>query len=95
MYEMRTKPLDFGGPLSGEEHEYVVQKLVNSYEEKLAPDFIPKSNVETAFNARFVICSWLRSAKYCAQQDLKEGEFKSVATAVELGSCLDAQFVAS
>ena len=86
--------MDFGGPLSVEEHEYIVQKLVNSYEERLTAEFIPKFNVDSAWNARFVICSWLRSAKICAEKDLKDGEFKSVTNALELGSCLDTQFVA-
>ena len=85
--------MDFGGPLSAEEHDHIVQKIVNSFEDQVSPDYTPKVNVETAWNARFIIVGGLRSVKPCAEADLKEGEYQAVKAAIEMGSRLDPQLV--
>lgn len=89
---LRSVPLDFVTPMTCDEHEATVTKIICSFEAQVSDDFCPKFTIENAANARFLATHWLRSARQCAMADLTEAEFKVVKDAVERSDNLDTQF---
>eukprot|EP00435_Cladocopium_sp_Y103_P049958 s2528_g15.t1 len=92
-----SKPLEFGMPLSPEEHNSLITKLISVFEsdmdemKRAACDGVPKVSLEQLFQYRWVIQAWTQTVVHCAKADLDETNFQTVEQAVLRGDALDAQ----
>ena len=95
----RSKPLEFGMPLSPDEHNALISKLISVFEsdmdelKRAGCDGIPKVTTEQLFQYRWVVQSWVQTVVHCARADLDETNYKTVEQAVLRGDALDVQLV--
>ena len=88
-------PTDYVSPMTLEEHEMTVAKLVSTFEDMATAEEVPRFTIDNVATCRFIITHWVRSAKRCAEADLKPNDFNVVCAAIEKGDALDGQMTAA
>ena len=87
----RSKQLEFGGELSPQDHNLLIDKLISIHEDTLINSHgSSKILVDQLWTYRFVVTAWTRSISDCCSVDLKAADFENVKDAVLQGdvSCL-------
>ena len=87
--------MDYVSPMTPEEHDMTVAKLIASFEDMATAEEVPRFTIDNVAICRFVITHWVRSAKRCAEADLKSNDFNVVCAAIEKGDALDGQMTAA
>ena len=82
----RSKQLEFGGELSPEDHNLIMDKIISIQEDSLANGIgSSKVTVEQLWACRFVVSAWRRCIGECCSTDLKTVDFENARDAVLKG----------
>ena len=82
----RSKQLEFGGELSPEDHNLIMDKIISIQEGSLANGIgSSKVTVEQLWAYRFVVSAWRRCIGECCSTDLKTVDFENARDAVLKG----------
>ena len=78
--------MEFGGELSPEDHNLIMDKSISIQEDTLSNhDGSSKVTVDQLWTYRFVVTSWTRGIADCCSADLKSTDFENVKDAVLKG----------